>query len=204
MTFTAFFAIWSLHLMAAVSLGPAVLMSARIGIQDGLKTGVFLSVGIGLGGVIWAAAALFGRNLLFVAAPMLLLGFKVLGGAYLVWVGWTMWRDASTPLQVSNTPEATRTPLQAMKLGLFTQLANPKPAILFSAIFLGTVPPAAPAGIYAAILAVVFLNEAIWDCAVARVFSLERSKRTYLGLKTVLDRAFGGALALLGVKIAAT
>lgn len=204
MTLAAFFAIWSLHLMAAVSPGPAVMMSARIGIQDGLKTGFFLSVGIGLGGVVWAAAALFGLNLLFVAAPMLLFGFKLLGGAYLVWMGWSMWRDATTPLHVSNTAEATRTPIQALKLGLFTQLANPKPAILFSAIFLGTVPPSAPAWIYAAILTVVFLNETIWNCAVARVFSLERSKRTYIGLKTVLDRAFGGALALLGVKIAAT
>lgn len=204
MTLAAFFAIWSLHLMAAVSPGPAVLMSARIGIQDGLRTGFFLSVGIGLGGVVWAAAALFGLNLLFAAAPMLLVGFKLLGGAYLVWMGWTIWRDAATPLHVSNTAEATRAPMQALRLGLFTQLANPKPAILFSAIFLGTVPPSAPAWIYAAIVTVVFLNETIWNCAVARVFSLERSKRTYLGLKTVLDRAFGGALALLGVKIAAT
>lgn len=204
MTLTAFFAIWSLHLMAAVSPGPAVLMSARIGIQDGLKTGLFLSVGIGLGGVVWAAAALFGLNLLFVAAPMLLTGFKLLGGAYLVWMGWTMWREAAMPLQISDTAEASRTPLQAMKLGLYTQLANPKPAVLFSAIFLGTVPPTTPAWIYAAILAVVFLNEAVWNCAVARVFSLERSKRTYIGMKTTLDRAFGGALALLGVKIAAT
>lgn len=204
MTLTAFFAIWSLHLMAAVSPGPAVLMSARIGIQDGVKTGLFLSVGIGLGGVVWAAAALFGLNLLFVAAPMLLTGFKLLGGAYLVWMGWTMWREAAMPLQISDSAKASRTPLQAMKLGLYTQLANPKPAVLFSAIFLGTVPPTTPAWIYAAILAVVFLNEAIWNCAVARVFSLERSKRTYIGMKIMLDRAFGGALALLGVKIAAT
>ena len=204
MTLTAFFAIWSLHLMAAVSPGPAVLMSARIGIQDGLKTGLFHSVGIGLGGVVWAAAALFGLNLLFVAAPMLLTGFKLLGGANLVWMGWTMWREAAMPLQISDTAETSRTPLQAMKLGLYTQLANPKPAVLFSAIFLGTVPPTTPAWIYAAILAVVFLNEAVWNCAVARAFSLERSKRTYIGMKTMLDRAFGGALALLGVKIAAT
>ncbi len=204
MTFAALFAIWSLHLMAAVSPGPAVLMSARIGIQDGLRTGFFLSVGIGLGGVVWAVAALFGLNLLFAAAPTLLLGFKIVGGLYLIWMGWHMWRDAVVPLDVDSAAQASRTPMQALRLGVVTQLANPKPAILFSAIFLGTVPPTAPIWAYGVILGLVFLNETIWNCAVARVFSLERSKRIYIGLKTVIDRAFGGALALLGVKIIAT
>ncbi len=204
MSLAAFFAIWSLHLMAAISPGPAVLMSARIGIRDGLRTGIFLSVGIGLGGVIWAAAALFGLNLLFAAAPSLLLGFKILGGAYLVWMGWHMWREASVPLDVANIQQPKLTALKALRLGLFTQLANPKPAVLFSAIFLGTVPPSAPTWIYGAILLAVFANETIWNCAVARVFSFDRTKRAYTGLKTTLDRAFGAALAALGMKIAAT
>jgi threonine/homoserine/homoserine lactone efflux protein len=37
---------------------------------------------------------------------------------------------------------------------------------------------------------------------VARIFSLEATRRGYLGAKTWLDRAFGGLLGLLGVKVA--
>jgi len=204
MSLAAFLAIWSLHLMAAVSPGPAVLMSARVGIRDGLRAGMLLSLGIGLGGVVWAAAALFGLNLIFAAAPSLLLGFKIIGGAYLVWMGWHMWREASVPLDVSDVQHVTLSATKAFRLGLITQLANPKPAILFSAIFLGTVPETAPVWVYATILFVVFANETIWNCAVARVFSFDRTKRAYTGLKSAIDRTFGAALAVLGAKIAVT
>ena len=85
-----------------------------------------------------------------------------------------------------------------------TQLANPKPAILFSAIFVGTVPQGTAPWVYAALLCVVFANEALWNSFVARVFSFPATKRRYISLKSMIDRSFGGLLALLGVKIAAT
>jgi len=50
----------------------------------------------------------------------------------------------------------------------------------------------------------VFANEALWNSFVARVFSFPATKRRYISLKSMIDRSFGGLLALLGVKIAAT
>lgn len=203
MTLTAFIAVALLHLMAAISPGPAVLMAARTGVTEGLRTGMFLAIGIGVGAVVWAAAALFGLALVFQAAPALLWGLKIIGGAYLIYMAWGMWRGADQPLDMaaSNLP---RSAASAFRLGVVTQLSNPKPAILFSAIFIGTVPPGTAAWVYAALLAVVFLNEAIWCTLVARIFSFNRSKAVYIGLKSILDRAFGGLLAVLGVKIALT
>ena len=68
MTLTAFIAVALLHLMAAISPGPAVLMAARTGVTEGMRTGMFLAFGIGLGAVVWAAAAL-DRRVCGVAAP---------------------------------------------------------------------------------------------------------------------------------------
>ena len=203
MTLTAFIAVALLHLMAAISPGPAVLMAARTGVTEGMRTGMFLAMGIGAGAVVWAAAALFGLNLVFQAAPALLWGLKVIGGAYLIYMAWGMWRGADQPLDMA-TSTLPRTALSALRLGLITQLSNPKPAILFSAIFIGTVPPGTAAWVYAALLAVVFLNEAVWCTLVARIFSFDRSKSAYISLKSAIDRAFGGLLAVLGVKIALT
>ncbi len=204
MTLAAFLAVATLHLMAAISPGPAVLMAARTGVTEGLRTGAFLAAGIGLGGVIWAAAALFGLNLVFQAAPALLWALKLLGGAYLLWMAWGMWRDAATPLAMGQTGALPRSAGSAFRLGLLTQLANPKPAVLFSAIFIGTVPQGTPLWVYGALLLVVFLNETVWNILVARIFSLDRTRAGYISLKTLIDRAFGGVLALLGLKIAAT
>ena len=204
MTLTAFLAVAFLHLMAAISPGPAVLMSARTGVTEGLRTGFFLATGIGIGGVVWAMAALFGLNLVFQAAPTLLYALKIAGGLYLIYMAWGMWKTADQPLDMAETGRPPRTPLSAFRLGLITQLANPKPAVLFSAIFVGTVPPNTPAWVYAALLLVVFLNETIWNTVVARIFSFDRSKAAYISLKSIIDRCFGGMLAILGLKIAAT
>jgi threonine/homoserine/homoserine lactone efflux protein len=179
-------------------------MSARTGVTEGLRTGFFLAMGIGLGGVIWAMAALFGLNLVFEVAPALLWALKIIGGLYLIYMAWGMWKSADQPLDMGETGRLPRRAASAFRLGLVTQLANPKPAVLFSAIFVGTVPPGTAVWVYAALLVVVFLNETIWNTIVARIFSFDRSKAVYISLKTLIDRCFGGMLALLGVKIAAT
>ena len=204
MTLAAFLTVAVLHLFVAISPGPAVLMSARTGVAEGMRTGFFLAMGIGIGGVIWAAAALFGLALVFQAAPALLWTLKIAGGIYLIHMAWGMWRDAALPLDMSETGRPPRGAFSAFRLGLMTQLANPKPAVLFSAICIGTVPAGTAPWVYAALLTVVFLNESIWNTVVARIFSFDRTKRRYISLKTIIDRSFGGLLALLGVKIAAT
>ena len=47
MTLAAFLAVAALLTMGAVSPGPAVLMSARTGVTEGMRTGFFLAMGIG-------------------------------------------------------------------------------------------------------------------------------------------------------------
>jgi threonine/homoserine/homoserine lactone efflux protein len=200
----AFLAFAGLVVFAAVSPGPAVLMSARTGLTEGFRTGLMLAMGIGAGAVVWASAAMFGLNLLFAAAPALLWALKLGGAAYLIWMAMHLWRDAKVPLVTEDTRPVPRSALSAFRLGLLTQLANPKPAVMFSAIFLGTVPPGTPLWVYLALLAMIFTAETVWNIIVARIFSLDRTRARYISLKTVIDRSFGGLLALLGVKIATT
>ena len=204
MTIAAFGTIWFLHLLAAISPGPAVVMSARTGVIEGMRTGAMLAAGIGIGGVIWAMLALAGLAIIFETAPAVLLALKVLGGGYLVYMAWKLWQSADQPLDMGGANRPPRTALSALRLGIMTQLANPKPPVLFSAIFLGTVAPGTPLMAYLAILLAVFLNETLWNILVARIFSLDRTRRGYISLKSLVDRAFGATLALLGLKIAAT
>jgi threonine/homoserine/homoserine lactone efflux protein len=204
MTLSAFVAAWFLHLLAAASPGPAVLMAARIGVTEGLRTGVFLAIGIGLGALVWAVAALFGLAVLFRIAPSLLWGFKLAGGLFLIWIALQMWRHASEPLVDPDAAPAPRGAWAALRLGLFTQLANPKPAVFFGAVFVGTVPPHVTPMAMAALLLAIFLNEFVCNVLVARLFSFSVTRRAYTRLKTGIDRCFGGLLAVLGVKVALT
>ncbi|WP_339107024.1 LysE family translocator [Thioclava sp. GXIMD4216] len=196
-------AIYLVHLAAAISPGPAVLLCARTSLREGFARGSWLAVGIGLGACIWAMAALFGLALLFQIAPALLTTLKFAGAAYLLYLAIKMWRHAPDPLdEALPETKAPRSPLGLIWLGIATQLANPKPAVFFGTIFLTFVPPHAPAWLYAAILGIVFFNDAGWNVIVSRIFSLERTRRAYLNLKSTIDRVFGGLLGLLGLKLA--
>lgn len=204
MTPAAFAAFSGLVVFAAVSPGPAVLMSARTGLTEGFRTGFMLAMGIGAGAVIWALAAVFGLTLVFQAAPSLLWALKLCGAAYLLWMAFHLWRDAKTPFQTADTRPLPRSPFAAFRLGLWTNLSNPKAAVMFSSIFLGTLQAGTPYWVLGVLLAIIFLSETIWNTAVARVFSLDRTRARYISLKTVIDRSFGGLLTLLGLKIALT
>ena len=205
MTLAAFATIWFVHLLAAISPGPAVLMAARVGLTEGARRGAWLAVGLGLGAVFWATAALFGLALLFRVAPGLLWALKIGGAAYLIWLAVKMWRHAGDPVDL-GAPAAARPrgALAAVWLGLATQLANPKPAVFYGAVFVSTIPPGASMASLLLVLAAVWVNEAAWNALVARLFATERVQRGYAGLKPVIDRGFGAFLAALGVKIAAT
>lgn len=203
MTLAAFTASVFLCLMAAISPGPAVLMAARIGLAEGWRTGLALAIGIGAGAVFWATAALFGLALLFEYAPFLLTLLRIGGAAFLIWMAFNMWRTASDPIVASDDePAMPRSAMSAFRLGVFTQLANPKPAVFFGAVFLGTVPEGSSALSLVALLFFIFLGEASWNTLVARIFSLEKTRKGYINLKHVIDRVFGGLLAALGLKIA--
>ncbi|MBW0157360.1 LysE family translocator [Sedimentimonas flavescens] len=205
MTLAAFVAIYFVHLAAAISPGPAVLLAARTGLREGFARGSWLAVGIGLGACIWAFAALFGLAILFRVAPALLTALKFAGAAYLIYLAYKMWRHAPEPLDDRMSEVvSTRSNLGLVWQGIATQLANPKPAVFFGTIFLTFVPPHAPIWAYALILLIIFVNDAGWNVIVARIFSLERTRRGYLNLKTTIDRIFGGLLAALGVKLALT
>ena len=204
MTLAAFLTFAGLVILAAISPGPAVLMAARTGLTEGAKTGVLLGMGIGTGAMIWALAAMFGLNIVFAAAPSLLWALKIGGAAYLMWMAWALWRGAAQPFVTEDSRPVPRSAFAAFRLGLWTNLANPKAAVVFSSIFLGTLQPDTPLWILALLLAIIFSAETLWNSLVARIFAAERTRARYISLKTLIDRSFGGLLALLGVKIVAT
>ncbi len=198
-------AAWFAHLLAAASPGPAILLAARTGVTQGFRTGVWLCLGMALGAMIWAAAALFGLAALFAVAPRLFWAFKLAGAAFLIWLAVNMWRHAREPLRL-DTPQTTtpRTGLAAFRLGLLAQMANPKPAVFFGAVFVAAVPPGSSALTLALLLALVFVNEMLCTLAVARAFSFNAPRAAYVSAKLWIDRAFGSLLAGLGVTLAAT
>ena len=202
MTAAAFLSIALIHLMAAISPGPSFVMTVRTAASDGLRAALGVAAGLGTGAIVWALAALFGLHLLFQLAPALLLAFKLAGAAFLLWIALQTWRHAREPLPAPGVAATARGALGGFRLGLLTQLSNPKPAVFFGAVFVGLVPPGSSAAALALLLLVLFVDETLWYALVARVFSLDRARAAYGRAKASVDRVFGGLIALFGLRIA--
>lgn len=184
-----------------MSPGPATVLTIKTAAASGLRAGMSLSFGLAVGVTLWAAAALAGLSLLFEIAPYAQTGLRVLGGAFLIWVGWGLWRQAATPL-----PDATVAPGRSLastfRLGVMTDLANPKALAYFTAVFSGLIPTDPTIFAAAVILGTVFTVELVWYTLVAAVFSRPAPRRAYARMKARTDRIFGAIVMGLGARIA--
>lgn len=204
MTIEIFLGILAIHFIAAVSPGPSFVVAVKTAITEGFWPATGMAVGLGLGACIWAVSALVGLAILLELVPSLMLTLRIGAGVFLGWIALQMWRHAEDPLPEISTHQVPRSTASALRLGLATQIANPKPAIFFGAVFVGLVPQGTPWPLLALLLFFIFFNETLWYIFVGRVFSLPKARKLYGGTKTIVDRLFGGIIALFAARIAST
>lgn len=192
--------------LGTVSPGPSFVMIARMAVASGRGEALAAAVGMGLGGISFTIAALLGLQALLLAVPSLYLALKIAGGLYLVHIGVCIWRGARQPLTMATAPAGERrhSLMRALFQGLGTQLANPKAAIIYASIFAAFLPNGTTLPLGLAIVALVFVLETGWYALVALALSAEKPRHAYLRGKPWIDRAAGGVMMALGVKLASS
>lgn len=137
--------------------------------------------------------------------PALYLAIKGFGGAYLVYLGIRIWRGARQPLAMvpeAGTPAASGgRGKRTFLLGLATQVSNPKTAVVYASIFAAFLPREVPLVLALAVPAVIFCIETGWYTIVALALSSAAPRSAYLRYKTWIDRAAGGVMGLLGLRL---
>ncbi|QBF32184.1 LysE family transporter [Thalassococcus sp. S3] len=202
MTLAALLSLALMQALIAISPGPAAVLTIRTAAAQGLRAGLFLSAGLAAAILLWASAALAGLSLIFEIAPWLQTGLRIIGGLFLIWIGWQMWRGAGAPMADAATT-APRGTFAQFRLGVLTNLANPKALAYFAAVFTGVMPVSPTLLDAALILSVIFLIEFAWYACVTLIFSRPGPRAAYARAKAWIERTFGGLLALLGLRIAA-
>jgi len=190
--------------VGAMSPGPSFVMVARTAVTS-RADGLAAALGMGAGGLVFAIAALAGLQAAFLAVPALYLAIKGLGGAYLVYLGFRIWRGARQPLAVAQEADASQRPQGRGKrtflLGLATQVSNPKTAVVYASIFAAFLPREVPLVLALAVPAVIFCIETGWYSIVALALSSAAPRSAYLRYKVWIDRAAGGVMGLLGLRL---
>jgi threonine/homoserine/homoserine lactone efflux protein len=189
-------------LVGVVSPGPSFVLVARTAVAVSRRDGLAAALGMGLGGALFGTLALFGLAAVLAQAGWLYVVLKIAGGAYLVYLGISIWRGAGTPIAVpeDGRPPAAR-PARSFSLGLATQVSNPKTAIVYASVFAALMPAEPPLWFIAVLPPLLFLVEAGWYAVVALAFSAGRPRAAYLRAKAWIDRLAGGVMGALGLRL---
>lgn len=187
--------------IGAMSPGPSFVLVARTSVALSRRAGLAAALGMGVGGVAFAALALLGLHALLTQVGWLYLGLKIAGGLYLIHLAVRIWRGAGQPIQVPDGGAEAAGSGRAFWLALATQLSNPKTAIVYGSIFAALLPAAPPMWVLLTLPPAVFLIEAGWYAIVAVAFSAGRPRAAYLRSKTWIDRVAASVIGALGLRL---
>lgn len=200
--YTFLLAIAGILFVGAMSPGPSFLVVAQNSLAKSRSHGIATAIGTGLGVSIFAVLASLGVTTLIETVPSIYIGFKILGGAYLLYLAYRIWGGAkqALPTQTEQTVEQGGL-FKSFMMGLVTQISNPKTALVIAGIFAAFVPANPPENTWLLVAIIAFLIDFLWYAAVALTLSSERSRSVYGRAKTNFDRVASVFLGLVGVKL---
>ena len=119
-------------LVLAVIPGPGMLYVGARTLAGGSGEGLASTAGTGLGGMVHVLAGAAGLSALLMASAEAFALMKLLGGCYLIWLGFQAWRQARLSLEPGAALPSLGM-LRAFREGVVVEALNPKTAAFFLA-----------------------------------------------------------------------
>lgn len=193
-------AVATITILAVISPGPDFAMVTRNGYSFGRKIGLISALGIAAGVQVHVVYTVLGVAILITQSPTLFLVMKVVGAAYLMYLGYQSFRNRTvlnTDGEAGNMPCAW----QAFGMGFLTNALNPKTMLFVVATFTQLVQPDASFWLNFAYGFFMSFAHWVWFSIVALVFSNKRLRAAMLARQRLLDRVIGVALFSLGASL---
>jgi threonine/homoserine/homoserine lactone efflux protein len=189
----------------AVTPGPGIFYVAARTLAGGRAEGVASSFGTGLGGMVHVVAGSLGVSAIVLASAELFTALKLVGAAYLVWLGIRTFRSARREASPGSTAPPPMGPRRAFREGVLVEALNPKTAAFFLAFIPQFVDPAA-GSVALQFVALGFVSVALNTLADIVVACAAGGIREGAAARPALIRrlreASGAAMIALGVGLA--
>ncbi|WP_298608240.1 LysE family translocator [uncultured Thiothrix sp.] len=202
---------WWLFIISGVLLnlmpGPDTLFIMSKSASQGWKAGVVASLGICSGVYVHVFAAAFGLSALLATSATAFVVVKLVGAAYLIYLGWMTLRQTVRATSEANTPvvQAKQPLFTIYRQGFLTNALNPKVALFFLAFVPQFISADATNTVLAFILlgTVFDMSSLIW-CTTVALFTAFASERLQVGagVKAWLNKVVGGLFIALGIRLA--
>jgi RhtB (resistance to homoserine/threonine) family protein len=192
------------HLMAVMSPGPDLVVCIKNTLKYSRATGIWTALGFATGILVHVTYGLLGIALLISQSVLLFNVVKLIGAAYLIYLGAkALLSHSDSKLEVDFEP--TQQKLSAFKAwqnGFLTNLLNPKATLYFLGFFSVVIPPDLAMIHLLVITLTLFLLTFAWFTTVAFIMTTKPIRETFLKIEKRADQVFGGILILLGLKVA--
>jgi RhtB (resistance to homoserine/threonine) family protein len=201
---------FGLFLAAGVLLnltpGPDTVYILGRSIAQGREAGVASALGICVGSIFHTCAAALGLSAILATSSVAFVAIKLLGGAYLIFLGIKLLLDRRRQLSLPSNFKQ-RTSAAAFRQGVLTNVLNPKVALFFLAFLPQFIDPATNNKILAFVtLGFTFVTTGTIWCLILACFASSFSDRLRAS-ETVgqwVNRAIGALFIFLGARLAAT
>ncbi|MER6950597.1 LysE family translocator [Nonomuraea sp. NPDC000554] len=194
-------------MLGAMSPWPDFAVVVRRSAVSGRGYGMAAAAGISVGVFAWVVAAATGIAALLAVSAMAFTVVKVVGAAYLLYLGVKALRAA---LRKGGTPDlglpdpGRKNSWAAFTEGLLTNALNPKAALFFVALVPQFVSAGAPLGDTLMLSLIALAGTVVWFLLVANVVGALRRVFARSAVRRAVDGLTGAALIALGVKLAVT
>ena len=197
-----FFASWAI----ALSPGSGAVLSMTHGLAYGVRAASATVLGLQLGLAVILLVAGAGVGAVLVASATAFTVVKVVGAAYLIWLGIKQWR---APVQ-GPAPSGEARPAKAgvpslrerLALGFFTNVTNPKGIVFMVAVLPQFIDPTQPLWLQLLVLLVTTISV---DLVVMHGYAFLASRlQRWLATaraRRAQNRVFGGVLMLMGASL---
>ncbi|MAM59266.1 MAG: MFS transporter [Salinicola sp.] len=195
------------HLLAAASPGPDFVLVTQQTLNHGKRIGLLCSLGIALGLSIHIVYSAFGLAAVIANSAEALWAIKLLGGAYLLYLGIKGLRSRPASLEPGTDNAETLPPRSALRTvgtGFLCNALNPKAPIYFVSLFTIVLSPDMPLYQIAIYGAWIMLIQLGWFSAVALLLSTPPIHRAFKRFSHWIDRVLGLAMVALGIKVLTT
>jgi threonine/homoserine/homoserine lactone efflux protein len=142
-------------IVVVVVPGPDMALVARNVIRHGRSAGFATSIGICVGTLGWALAAVLGVSTLLATSATAFTALKLAGAAYLIYLGITALRERDVPL-AGGTSDSGLSRHRAFLQGLLSALLNPKLGVFFLTLLPQFIVPGEPVALRMVQLALLF------------------------------------------------
>jgi len=193
-------------LLLNVTPGPDTLYIVGRSSTQGARAGIVAALGIGTGALVHVCAAALGLSALLAASAVAFTAVKIIGAAYLVYVGISLIRSKISAQSLQMAPDYRQPSMRGIFIqGFLTNVLNPKVALFFLAFLPQFVSlDAASKPLAFLFLGVIFdLNGTIWNLLVA--WSTARISRRLAAagwFKPWFNRCVGGLFVFVGIRLA--